>query len=343
MNVANASQAIFLDKWSTVFCLVLAGGTIIAGLWLRRTPAHANAAHRAQDPTPSSQRGPRLLQVYPTKDDPEEGGPYPDVDIIAIHGLDTNSPDTWKWRVPGKRKTGLGSEVNWLANPDMLPTVTGQARIFTCDWPADLRQQSSVPTTLHECAQSLRDSIVQHLKANGRRPVLFIASCFGGIILMKALEIDNQRANNNTNSPSLTRATRGVVFLATPFRGTAFKNMPGFLLKALSFLQDRTVTALIDYALDATSDLDELTKRFILLAKDCGYEVFMFWEAQNTVLLRKFYLAWIVSRWIWMVWLAALASVWLLDLFSPWLLVFFLLWLPVFLSCQPQLVRRQTV
>jgi hypothetical protein len=325
MTLANIAQAIFLYKWSIVFYLVLAGGTIIAGLWSLRTPAHANAAHRAQDPTPCPQRGAHLRQVYPTKEDPEEDGLGSDIDIIAIHGLDTNSPDTWKWRVPSNRKTGPGFEVNWLADPGMLPKVTGRARIFTCDWPADLRQQSSVPTTLHECAQSLRNSIAQHLKVNSRRPVLFIASCLGGIILIKALEIDNQHAKDNTDSPSLTRATRGVVFLATPFRGTAFKNMPGFLLKALSFLQDQTVTALIDYALGATPDLDELTKRLITLTKQHEYNVFMFWEARNTVLLRKFHLAWIVSRWILTAWVVALISVWILDSFSPWLLVFFFL------------------
>jgi hypothetical protein len=279
--------------------------------------------------------------VYPTNDDREEGGPYPDVDIIAIHGLDTNSLDTWKWKAPSNRKTGPRTEVNWLAGPDMLPTRTGQARIFTCDWPADLLQRSSVPTTIYESAESLRDSIVQHLKTNERRPVLFIASCLGGIILIEALEIDSKRIKDNTDSPSLTRATRGVVFLATPFRGTAFKNMPSFLLKALSSLQDRTVSALIDYALSATPHLDQLTKDFITLARKHGYEVSMFWEAQNTVLLRKFHLAWIVSRWILTAWLVALASVWLLDSFSPWLLVFFLLWLPVYLSCQLQLVHLQ--
>ncbi|KAF1950992.1 hypothetical protein CC80DRAFT_425498 [Byssothecium circinans] len=315
MNVTNVSQAISLAKWTIVFYLILTGGTIVASLWLLWTLAHADAArqrrperslpqtHRAQDPTPSARRGPYLRQVHPTNDDLGEGAPSSDIDIIAIHGLDTNSPDTWKWRVPSNRKTGPGTEVNWLANPDMLPMVTEKARIFTCDWPADLRQQSSVPTTLDECAQFLRDSIVQHLKENERKPVLFIASCLGGIILIKALVMDNQRATDNTDSPSLTKATRGVVFLATPFRGTAFKNMPSFLLKALSFLQDHTVTALIDYALGATPDLDELTKGFITLTKNHRYDVFMFWEAQNTVLLRKFHLAWIVSRWILTAWL----------------------------------------
>lgn len=333
---------IFFDERTIAFYL------IVACLYLLRTLAHAGAArqrlperilrqtHQAQDSTSSLRRGPCLRQVYPTNDDPRKGEHYPDIDVIAIHGLDTNSPDTWKWRAP---KTGPGTEVNWLSDPDMLPAVIGRARIFTCDWPANLLQQSPVPTTLHECAQSLRYSIVQHLKTDAGRPILFIASCLGGVILMKALEIDNQRAKDNTGSPSFVKVTRGVVFLATPFRGTAFKNMPGILLKALRLLQDQTVSSLIDYTLGATPELDELAKGFITLARKHSYQVFMFWEARNTVLLRKFGLPWIVSRRILIAWLATLVSVWLLDSFSPWLVVLFSLWLPVFLSCQPQLVR----
>jgi hypothetical protein len=308
-----------------------------------RSGVHVNAArqHRPEgNPTPSSQRELRFRQVYPANDDPVEAEYYPDIDIIAIHGLDTNSSDTWKWRAPSNHKTGPETDVNWLSDPDMLPKHIGRAQIFTCDWPADLLQQSSVPTTLDECAQSLRNSIEQHVKAGARRPIFFIASCLGGIILMKALEIDNQHAKDDTTSPSLTSATRGIVFLATPFRGTAFNNILGFLLKALNSLQDQAVSSLIDYAQGATPELDELARRFITLTKRHEYNVFMFWEAQNTVLLRKFGLAWMVSRWTLTTWLAAFASTWLLGSFSPWLLVAFFLWLPAFFSCQPQLVRR---
>jgi hypothetical protein len=313
-----------------------------------RSGVHANAARQrwseaipdqtygVQDPTPSSQRELRLRQVYPTNNIPVKNKPYSDIDIIAIHGLDTNSPDTWKWRAPSNRKTGPGNEVNWLSDPHMLPEKIGQARIFTCDWPADLLQQSSVPMTLDECAQSLRNSIVQHLSSGVRRPVLFIASCLGGIVLMKALEIDNQRAGDEPYLFSDPSVTRGIIFLATPFRGTAFNKIAGFLLRALSFLQDQGVSSLIDYTLGATSELDELANRFITLKNRHNYNVFMFWEAQNTVLLRKFGLAWIVSPWNFIIWLVALGSTLQLGLFSPWLLVFFILWLPVFWSCRTQ-------
>ncbi|KAK4202191.1 armadillo-type protein [Triangularia verruculosa] len=295
MISVNLSQGTSLPGWTTVLCLLV--GATAACLWFRfpltRSTRALSSVKPTSDSTRSARPGVSLRQVNPDKNEANT-----DIDIIAIHGLDTKSPDTWVW----VDTNDPNNTVNWLADRRMLPSRVGAARIFTCDWPADLRQQSSVPTTLHESAQSLRDSI-QHLKANTTRPILFIASCLGGIILIKALEIDNQHTKDNADSPSLTRATRGVVFLATPFRGTAFKNMPGLLLKALAALQDQTVTALIDYTLGATPDLDELTKGFITLTKNHDYQVVVFWEARNTVLLRKFHLAWMVSTWILLAWL----------------------------------------
>ncbi|KAF1365074.1 hypothetical protein EJ07DRAFT_97345 [Lizonia empirigonia] len=312
MDLINAGQTIFSNAESIALYLVLTAGTAIACLCLFRAFVHADAGRQqrpertlqhARETTSSSQGTRRLHQVFPANDGLKKSGPGSDIDIIAIHGLDTNSLDTWRWRVPNNCKTGPRTAVNWLSDPDMLPAVVGRARIFTCDWPAELLQQSSVPMTLHECARSLRDSILQHQKKESSRPILFIASCLGGIILMKALEIDNQHPESGSiNTPSFTRSTCGIVFLATPFRGTAFENMPSFLLKALRFMHGRTVTALIDYALCATPDLDELSKGFITRAYDQGFKVSMFWEAQDTVLLRKFYLAWIVSPQILTAW-----------------------------------------
>jgi hypothetical protein len=278
-------------------------------------------------------RGVSLTQIHPPDTSTETN-----VDIIAIHGLDTKSPDTWIWKSKHPNESG----VNWLADPHMLPSKVGPARIFTCDWPADMLQKS-IPTTLEESAQVLLYSIRCHLTVNRRaredRPVLFIASCLGGIILIKALEIDdNNYGSDNNDSPSLRRAMRGVIFLATPFGGTAFKDMPDLTLKVWASLQDQTVTALIDYAKGSTPDLDGLVGKFIQLQRDRDYYVFTFWEADTTVLLRKFYLAWMFSNWMFPAWLVVLTSTWLVDWFSPWLLVLFLLWLSGFSSYQPKQV-----
>src|SRR5947209_3040401 len=85
--------------------IILAGGSVVFYLLLRRL-ARSQPASRLQakhgssdgrpdpDPTQSARptRGVRLHQVHPSPN-----GSKTDIDIIAIHGLDTKSPDTWIW------------------------------------------------------------------------------------------------------------------------------------------------------------------------------------------------------------------------------------------------------
>ncbi|KAJ8113856.1 hypothetical protein OPT61_g4112 [Boeremia exigua] len=208
----------------------------------------AGSAHHSNRLRHSSSSQRYLCQVYPTEGSSVQGDLKSEVDIIAVHGLDTRSPETWDWN------NQRGTRVNWLS--DLLPEHTKPVRIFTCDWPAELLQGSSVPVTLQECAEHLRESIAQHLATEAKRPILFIASCLGGIILMKALEMDNQCTKDSRRL--VIKATRGIVFLATPFRGTAFRRMPVALLRYIRYLQDAGVTSLIDYALDPTDGLEEL-------------------------------------------------------------------------------------
>ncbi|KAJ5738241.1 hypothetical protein N7493_001396 [Penicillium malachiteum] len=105
-----------------------------------------------------------------------------DLDIIAIHGFDARSPDTWTYR----SKTGNPDvNVNWLKDPDMLPSIVGSARIFTCDWPSDFFESSSY------VQKSFDDFALGLLAGIKARPtpsvcsiregpsVLFVASCLG--------------------------------------------------------------------------------------------------------------------------------------------------------------------
>ncbi|KAL7907364.1 hypothetical protein GGI35DRAFT_470583 [Trichoderma velutinum] len=202
-------------------------------------------------------RGVVLNQVNTT--DARDG--EPDVDIIAIHGLDTKSPETWTWR----SQDGSRPNVNWLADPDMLPSKMKRARIFTCDWPAELFQESdSIPWTVREFARRLLAGIHNmrfQSTADGRgkdRPIVFIASCLGGIILMEALTIAD---NPQSDYISIRKATRGIVFLATPFRGTAFQDIASWaepVLKTWALLGKRSVTQLLDSVKRSTFYLEEL-------------------------------------------------------------------------------------
>lgn len=219
-------------------------------------------------------------------------------DIIAIHGLDTQSPNTWTWKSRNNKPA-----VNWLADPTMLPGEVGQARIFVCDWPARIFQRSlSLPLAVKDCARLLLAGIQdmrQRPAANGQvktrpdRPILFIASCFGGIILMEALVVASQ---DRSQYASIRRATRGIVFLATPFRGTAFQDIAGWavpMLKTWAWLQDRQVTVLLD-SVKGPAEVEELVSAFTRVCQDRLYalEVFSFYETERTVLQRKALPAW---------------------------------------------------
>ncbi|EPE07012.1 peptidase c14 [Ophiostoma piceae UAMH 11346] len=213
-----------------------------------RRPASDGPA--SDDPQPRHIKTVGLCQVYPSP----ESNTETDVDIIAIHGLDTKTPDTWLWK----------SEdvcVNWLADPHMLPKRFPEARIFTCDWPADLlKQRDFIEDPIEGYARSLlasinrRPPVTNKPLRSGDRPIIFIASCLGGVILMNALDIASHEY-----LPVKT-ATRGIVFLATPFRGSSFKDVakwaePG--LKVWASIQNKNVSSLLENV-KPTPDLNEL-------------------------------------------------------------------------------------
>ncbi|KAK0753569.1 hypothetical protein B0T18DRAFT_313554, partial [Schizothecium vesticola] len=226
-----------------------------------------------------SQQGVRLRQVNSDKNETDT-----DIDIIAIHGLDTQSPDTWTWDPKGTR-------VNWLEDPHMLPKRFPTARIFTCDWPADLFERPGfVQKMFDEFARLLLASIKGRPPATNDqprrdRPIIFVASCLGGIILAKALVMASDEYE------SVKRETRGIVFLATPFRGTSFQHVatwaePGLRLWAA--IRDKNVSNLLELV-KPTFSLGELVRSFTTLCRqnELTDHVFIFYETGKSSLPRK--------------------------------------------------------
>ncbi|KID82546.1 nacht nucleoside triphosphatase [Metarhizium guizhouense ARSEF 977] len=289
----------------------------------------------------ASRKDGRLIQIHPSPDSNIET----DIDIIAIHGLETKAPETWTWRDRRHPK----NNVNWLEQEDMLPHEVGNAQIFVCNWEAELFQKS-IPTNLEESARSFLRIMAQHLKQEeggaGTKPILFIASCFGGIILMKALEIDK----NTCQEKTLVKATRGIIFLATPFKGTSFKEVPDASLKFMALFRDRKLTELIDYVNEPKSNANELLKRFNDIKSEERYEIFTFWEAEGMSLLGKFKMDFLFSERMFLLLAASLILLPIVAFASPpthpfstswlsmfpWLLVVFLCWLFGFYFYRPK-------
>ncbi|KAK4107003.1 hypothetical protein N656DRAFT_849775 [Canariomyces notabilis] len=258
------------------------------GVPLREASSHPEHDQRRKDQTepdnptqihPKS-KGVNLRQVYPSP----ENKIATDVDIIAIHGLDTQSPDTWIW-------DPKGISVNWLEDPRMLPKRFPTARIFTCDWPADLFEQPGfVQKMIDEFARLLLAGIKSRPPATNDqprrdRPIVFVASCLGGIILAKALVMASREYE------SVKQATRGIVFLATPFRGTSFQHVatwaePG--LRLWASIRDKNVSNLLELV-KSTFDLGELVRSFTALCQksELTEHVFIFYETGKSSLPRK--------------------------------------------------------
>ena len=241
--------------------------------WLRGGPP----ARPAQ-----ATRAVRLQKIH----SPPENESRTYIDIIAIHGLDTNSEETWVW-------DPKGDNVNWLKQSDMLPEKFPSARIFTCDWPADLFEESDfIQKEFEEFARLLLAGIKHRPQATaggsdkaGERPIVFIASCLGGVILMKALVMASHEYQ------CVKQATRGIIFLATPFRGTSFEDVakwaePG--LSAWASIRGKKISNLLELV-KSSFNLGELVRSFTALCQenDLANHIVIFYETGKSSLLRK--------------------------------------------------------
>jgi hypothetical protein len=283
MSSVDLRKGILLAASTTALCVL--AGTTVAWVWFSHAPARPNKPIRSPPAGPVSQHesiqkgGVRLCQVNPDKTESDT-----DIDIIAIHGLNTKSPGTWTWRANPPDKN-----VNWLADPEMLPSKVGAARIFTCDWPADMLQPSDlVQKRIEEYALLLLDAICRELSVaeTAPRPVFFIASCLGGIVLARAL------VDAGEKYLPLRRATSGIVFLATPFRGTSFRDVaalaePG--LRVWASLRGRETSRLLSEVKGSTFDLETLVREFTQLCQHKHHPclVFTFYEKGKTSLPLK--------------------------------------------------------
>ncbi|RCI11752.1 hypothetical protein L249_7674 [Ophiocordyceps polyrhachis-furcata BCC 54312] len=272
----------------TVSCLLF-GAVICWHLFRDKTGSKPTSSPSTSAPAASTEGGVRLTEIDLGRDETNT-----DLDIIAVHGLDTTSEVTWTWK-DGKDPRNKEKWVNWLEAPDMLPSVDQHARIYTCDWPAPLLEPSGlVQMSVQEYIHLLLDGVQRALFGDGTardedRPILFIASCLGGLILAKALVKADEKGSDYHR---LRRATRGIVFLATPFRGTSFQDVATWALLGLNIrasVRRQAVSSLLDSCKGSTADLRELVRRLTKICQDeeKPLEIFNFYERASTSLPHK--------------------------------------------------------
>ncbi|RYP48627.1 hypothetical protein DL768_005518 [Monosporascus sp. mg162] len=98
--------------------------------------------------------------------------------LSPSHGLDAASPKTWECRHKD------GRSVNWRSDRDMLPAAVPYARIYTYDWEANCSDHAPVQTLFGHAGALLARAA--EARASSTRPIIFVASCFGGLVLAEA-------------------------------------------------------------------------------------------------------------------------------------------------------------
>jgi hypothetical protein len=151
--------------------------------------------------------------------DVNEAGEDARADIITIHGLTGHFLKTW-------------TTVDGVCWPrDLLPKMTpriGPTRIMTFGYAAG-RHGTKLDLDIEDAAWKLVHEIerVRSTKELQNRPLIFIVHSLGGLVLKKALII----SNNMLSLRHILWATEGIIFLATPHRGSAMADVADRILR----------------------------------------------------------------------------------------------------------------
>ncbi|RSL89781.1 hypothetical protein CEP51_001076 [Fusarium floridanum] len=224
-----------------------------------------------------------LNQVHPDPTDIEETSKKR-VIVVAIHGMDTQSPKTWiAYEKDGDPESG---EVNWLKDKNMLPSVLPDCRILTYDWNANI-DKGAATQSLRGHATTLLDKLHIDRDESGKSlPILFIASCFGGLLLAEALLLASDPFQNYQD---IYHSTIGAIFLGTPFRGTHDGFFTAAELRVAVAIASGAETAkglvaFLKSEPDERRYLDQLVERFydMINNKKLGIPVVFFYETRET-------------------------------------------------------------
>jgi hypothetical protein len=186
-------------------------------------------------------------------------------DVVFVHGLDGDARRTWE--ITGRPDTFWPS---WLASD--LPEL----RVFSIAYDASSTSWRGRALPLAERAVNIL--AVMDSVDIGRHPVLFIVHSLGGLVVKQAL----RRATELGSPPAwaqLARATRGIVFLATPHAGSAVASL---LRRAGRILPMLRPTPLIDDLRDGSPQLRELNAWYRAAAPQLGIKTQVYCESQCT-------------------------------------------------------------
>ncbi|THX46907.1 hypothetical protein D6D06_09861 [Aureobasidium pullulans] len=133
----------------------------------------------------------------------------PNIDIVAIHGLGAHPDDTWCKNIGTPESPQW---VNWLKDPDMLPSIASNARIMRYGYESAWFGSEKIKQSTTGAAEEFLDDLKGLREVGislGDRDMLFAVD-LSAIIHARL---------HSTRWPDLLTYTTGLVFFGTPFRG----------------------------------------------------------------------------------------------------------------------------
>ncbi|KIL85180.1 ankyrin repeat protein [Fusarium avenaceum] len=207
-----------------------------------------------------------------------------------MHGLDAQSPKTWiAWKKEDDPDSG---NVNWLCDEHMLPQSMNYTRILTYDWNANYDTTASSDRFLGH-ADTLLDRVYVNREELGRLqiPLIFVASCFSGLLLAQALVRASERYHpRGLKYRQVLDFTIGVAFLGTPFLGSWDLGYSIADLRVAVAIESggEYNRELMEYLRQGTAQspgpLDDLVQRFseMIHHKDFKFGKVCFYETRHT-------------------------------------------------------------
>jgi len=175
-----------------------------------RPSFRSGASTPASRPPPESD--PLGLQLVTDQENPS-------ADIIFIHGLGGSAFRTWSWQ-----RNPDNFWPRWLARDEGL----GSCRIFTFGYDANFKGDAHGLDIL-DFAKDLLLQMLSYPKALGKdRPILFVAHSMGGLVAKKAYIL----GKHDRKFASFVSSVIGIVFLATPHRGSQYAKTLGNIIAA---------------------------------------------------------------------------------------------------------------
>ncbi|OCL09319.1 hypothetical protein AOQ84DRAFT_404825 [Glonium stellatum] len=203
--------------------------------------------------------------------------------IIAVHGIETSSPKTWT--AYEQDMDPKGRSFFWLKDTDMLPSVIKGARTWAFDYNSNYSHDAQrvridgLAETLLSCIKDKRDDFES-------RKIVFIGSCFGGIVIAAALSAAAHETHDEQKK-AIFKQTAGVIFLGTPLRGTRTAKFAGWKNLVFGILgNDESSETLLKDLEEDSSRLESLVADFGKLTirnrEQQGMEIRCFYETRTT-------------------------------------------------------------